>query len=908
MANVTDEILRASFEADIADAKKVAGALTDIADSSGDIGDESDSASKKSDKFERSLASLADTSLILQGAFSAAQKGLGLLKSGFDAVIGASLDSQAQLGLLEAQTGASGAELQAYRNIADEIFNSNWGESQEDVNAALQRTRNITHLTGDALQDMTTDALFLRDTFDKDIAESVRAADTIMEAFGEDGNAAFDIITRGLQTTGDPADDLLDTFNEYSNNFAQMGFSAQGTLNLLNQGLQNGARNTDDIADAMREFQIRLLDGSSESALNSLGDATRYNLGLFEEGGGNAAMVFEAMIGDLRSIEDETARNAAGVAIFGTRWEDMGEEALLALDPTSDSLGEVEGAADRAQAAVSRGIVPAFSSMFRTISTGVTRSLEPYITSFTDSLVPATEQFTAFLTSEGIPALINIGRWLFDAGRDALSFGNAILTAVGGSDAVFSRIGDIGQGIASLVDALGSLSPESITLIGVGLAIMTGPAILGGMAALAAGIAATAVALAPVALLIGVIAAYESDFGGLKTNVQAFGTAIREGDLPGAVTALANAMIAIPKGLATEFGDLVGIDVEGGLSAWGGIFENIGTFIGTAKTNAQGLISQLGIMVGALPGVLEPLAANVGGFLLSPFTSAISSIEGIFGIEEGSIRSAITTFITGLPGTLATLPGTVTTGLSNAFTSAVDTVKKLFTTEPGTILGNLTEFVSTGISTALTGLSAMLTTTLGSPFQNIVSAITAPFSAIGGEGSIIATITSFFAALPAMITGMFAGEGAAVDVGTISAWVDTNIVTPFIESLNVLATKIPETIDAAIPDIFSIELPEVRIGLGPLGSTTIGGYSINMDLPDTPLKDLGLYQQGGSFTVPGSGNGDQPFLIGLEPGEHVNVTSRRESGGGGGVMQPIVLQLDGRTVYETIVEIHGGRA
>jgi len=48
------------------------------------------------------------------------------------------------------------------------------------------------------------------------------------------------------------------------------------------------------------------------------------------------------------------------------------------------------------------------------------------------------------------------------------------------------------------------------------------------------------------------------------------------------------------------------------------------------------------------------------------------------------------------------------------------------------------------------------------------------------------------------------------------------------------------------------------------------------------IGSLGQHASGGSFTVPGSGSGDQPYLIGLTPGERVSVTPKGGAGAGGG--------------------------
>ncbi len=49
-------------------------------------------------------------------------------------------------------------------------------------------------------------------------------------------------------------------------------------------------------------------------------------------------------------------------------------------------------------------------------------------------------------------------------------------------------------------------------------------------------------------------------------------------------------------------------------------------------------------------------------------------------------------------------------------------------------------------------------------------------------------------------------------------------------------------------------------------------------------------QHGGSFIVPGIGTGDRPYILGLEPGERVDVTPRTRVGAGGGA--PISLTIN----------------
>lgn len=61
--------------------------------------------------------------------------------------------------------------------------------------------------------------------------------------------------------------------------------------------------------------------------------------------------------------------------------------------------------------------------------------------------------------------------------------------------------------------------------------------------------------------------------------------------------------------------------------------------------------------------------------------------------------------------------------------------------------------------------------------------------------------------------------------------------------------------------------------------------------PPSPTPERGWGRQhGGSFIVPGIGTGDRPYILGLEPGERVDVTPRTRVGAGGGA--PISLTIN----------------
>jgi phage-related minor tail protein len=256
---------------------------------------------------------------------------------------------------LAAQLGSTPAEAKKLGEIAGDLYAGAWGESVDQVNEALrsvvQNIDGMASASDQALQDTTATALDLATTFDQDLGGATRAAGKLMlTGLAPDAQAAFDILTRGFQTGVDQAGDLLDTVSEYSTMFRDVGLDGQQALGLVSQGLQAGARDADTVADAIKEFAIRAQDGSEASAagFDAIGLSAAGMTAAVAAGGDSARDALGKTLDGLRAIEDPAARNAAAVALFGTKAEDLGDALFaLDLDTAAAQLGEVDGAASK---------------------------------------------------------------------------------------------------------------------------------------------------------------------------------------------------------------------------------------------------------------------------------------------------------------------------------------------------------------------------------------------------------------------------------------------------------------------------------------------------------------------------------------------------------------------------------
>jgi hypothetical protein len=191
----------------------------------------------------------------------------------------------------------------------------------------------------------------LADTFELDLGQTSNAVGQILKnGLAKDGTEALDILTAGMQRMGPRADDMADTFNEYSTKFRDLGLSAADAMGLMSQGLLAGARDTDIVADALKEFQIRATDGSKASAeaYTAIGLNAEEMTRKIAAGGPGAKQGLQQVLDGIKAIKDPAERSAVSVGLFGTTSEDLGQ-ALYALDPSTavKAMGETAGAADR---------------------------------------------------------------------------------------------------------------------------------------------------------------------------------------------------------------------------------------------------------------------------------------------------------------------------------------------------------------------------------------------------------------------------------------------------------------------------------------------------------------------------------------------------------------------------------
>lgn len=346
---------------------------------------------------------------------------------------------------MAAATGAAGEQLEYLQDAMDTVYTDNYGESLQDVADAVSLVdRNMKNISPDEIVEATEAALALQDTFEYGVEESTRAAAAIQKNFGGSAKEAFSLIAAGAQNGLDYSGELIDTINEYSSQFSKLGFTADGMFQLLQSGADSTAWNLDKVGDAIKEFSIRSIDGSDTTvaAFQALGYNASDMMETFAGGGEAANKAFYDVLNTLMDVDDQVQRDAIGVSLFGTMWEDLGAEAMQAMADASTAAYDTQGALDQINSvryndleSAMRGVKRQAEEILWTIG----EQLEPYILDglnfLSETVIPnvqaAVEKLGGYVESNVIPAAKAAAQWIGENKDMLLTLAGAIATAVG---------------------------------------------------------------------------------------------------------------------------------------------------------------------------------------------------------------------------------------------------------------------------------------------------------------------------------------------------------------------------------------------------------------------------------------------------------------------------------------------
>lgn len=382
-------------------------------------------------------------------------------------------DSQDAFQQFAAATGTATDEMGKYKDMINNVYKDNFGDSINDVAEAMATVnQNMSYLDDSALERCTEYAYTLSDTFGYDVAESTRAADTLIKNYGVSAREAFNLITQGAQSGMDYSGELIDSINEYSVQFKKLGLDAEDMFSIFANGAQNGAFNLDKVGDAVKEFSIRAIDGSdtTKQGFEALGMDADKMAEKFGAGGDTAKEAFNEVIKGLAEMDDPVAQSIAGVNLFGTMWEDLGPQVITSMSTASDAIDKSRESVEELVNVKYDTLTGAMGRLWRTIQVDILQpignQLIPYVTKGISFIQKFTEKWNK-LEPATQKTIVKFGMAAAAAGPLLIGFGK-ISSGIG---TMISNFGKVGGLITRLTGASGFSGLATILTGPVGVAV-----------------------------------------------------------------------------------------------------------------------------------------------------------------------------------------------------------------------------------------------------------------------------------------------------------------------------------------------------------------------------------------------------------------------------------------------------
>lgn len=547
------------------------------------------------------------------------------------AAIKFSSDSQDAFQQFAAATGTASNEMGKYKDMINDVYKDNFGESINDVAEAMATVnQNMSYLDDSALQRCTEYAYTLSDTFGVDVAESTRAADSLIKNYGVSAREAFNLMTQGMQSGLNFSDELFDNIDEYSVQFKKLGLDAEDMFSVFANGAQNGAFNLDKIGDAVKEFSIRAIDGSdtTKQGFEALGMNADEMAQKFGAGGKTAKEAFNEVIEGLASMDDPVAQSAAGVNLFGTMWEDLGPQVITSMSTASDAIDKSRESVEGLVNVKYDTLSGALGGLWRTIQVDVLQPIGNQLIPYVTKGISVIQKFTDKWNKLGPTTQKTVVKFA------------AVAASVG---PVLMGFGKISTGISTMISSFGKVGGAITRLTGAsgfsGIAkIMTGPF---GIAAAAVAVAAILIyknwdRIAPILQKIG--QRFADFWKTVQPQLEPFINLVKEvaSYLKETLEPAFKIVWKAAGDYVVKFFDNVSVIIDGALGvfegiitfltgvfqgdwekAWNGIVQAVGSIFGTleslVKTPINAVINLVNKAIGAINKISVDLPSVVGG-------------------------------------------------------------------------------------------------------------------------------------------------------------------------------------------------------------------------------------------------------------------------------------------------------
>lgn len=595
------------------------------------------------------------------------------------AAANAAIDAENAMVQIANATATSTVEAEKLTEAARNIYKEGYGESLEDVSAALVQVKNNMKLLDDSeIEQATESAMILAKTLEVEVSEVTRGAHGLMTGFGIEAKEAFDKIAGAtdLNFSGD----LMDQMAEFSHIAASAGYSLDEYFEQLRRGSEAGIYNMDRINNAILEFDLRANDiGASEDVFSQLSDSTNELWQAMLNGKGSSKEVAESVIRDLQAMDDQTAANQLGIALFGTVWEDNSRATMYQLYDTNAALKDTAKTMDDLAEASEETFSQKWLSFLRIAQ---------------DALIP----IGTILLDLGTKYLPIVAGWIeklanafaaLPEGMQTTIVVSGILTALLGP--MIMMLGMLITSVSSIVGVFGKIAGAFRATSTAATGIIN---TLGNLGNSTGGAASGFARILPILGRVGgallrfvpIIGTVLTAFSILKMIFKTFGGDTINGFIAGVnekIEAAKAAITNIANRIATAFREFFGIASPSKL------------FIQFGRWIIEGLINGVKSLVGAVLGLFSSIFTRLKNIALTGINAIVSFTTKGFNLLASGARKAGGAIVSAISGALSQAMGAAKSAASKAFKVGSD------------IVGGIANGIRSGVKKATSAISSI---------------------------------------------------------------------------------------------------------------------------------------------------------------------------------------------------------
>lgn len=580
-------------------------------------------------------------------------------------------------------------------------------------------------------------------------------------------------LTNALLKTGFPAEQL-DIISEYGTQLKNAGYNAEEIQAIMSAGVDTGTWNIDNLLDGLKEGRIKMTEFAKEvpKSTKELLSGTDISAKQLQKWGqdvakggktGSKAMteVAKALVG----VEDETQRNALGVALFGTMYEDQGKNITDTLINASKETVNLKDNQEDLNSSVEK------------------MKADPAV---------QMKQAMADIQTAIAPLLVSIAEIV-----------GSIATWISQNSALAGVIAAVVAGVGLVVGIFMALAPIVMTIStiigGVGAAF--GAMILPVLAIVAAVAAFVALGIAVYKNWDGISEFFVNLWEGIKTIFTTSITAIGE-----FLSTVWDGMVTIIKtvwdGIKLYFMTVLNIYKLIFTTIWTGIKAAVTTIWNAIKTTATTVFNGIKLYFTTVLNIYKTIFTTVWNAIKTVVTTVWNGIKSTATTVFNAIKTTITTIFNAIKtvsssvwNSIKAVISTVVNGIRSVVTTVFNAVRSVVTTIWNGIKSTSSSVwnsIKSVVSSAVNGIRSVVTTVFNAVRFIVSSVMTTVKSVISSAwngaksivssavNSIKSTVSTVFNALKGVVSNAMSGVKSAIESG----W---NKAKGFLEGINLFS-------------------------------------------------------------------------------------------------------------------------